>query len=780
MLDLISYYTSMRLSQALLLKEVLWEHITHCQMTLNVIIEGFRCHGSYSMSCTDGLTLLRGTSGIGKSSIMEAIYWCLYGTLRNIYNPLHPNRRCKVTVECDNIIVSRSTKPTSLSVIYQDKTYGIEGGQDIIQYVFGSKDIFLSSSYISQGSKHNWIELTTDEKLTCIESIAYSDVNPDIYYNKAQEYKNKCSNDYDKMEIDYKIEERLFNDKGGVNLDLCCSDQELATILDNIRSLQAKKKQMEMIIKKRHECKTRLDQCNILLGDMERQLDSFNVEYTMDELSRMEINIQEHTSTIQHNRYAIEHNKKIDELYKIYKLHDPEGIIENMSVVPNIQDVIKLEIETKRYMEWLNAIKIYDDIKDLNILEMENNLQILLIHRNNESLRKQIASYGDIGDTSQYRLMELKDKINRYKTGKRFKCPECTSELELNGHELIKAEHICITDLEKEYKEMTILYDKQQKVNALMSRIQDIELPKDMNYTIDELTNIIARYKKYRSLGTMKKPNVIHNGLTSTLLTHWNNYKSSGNRMHIKEVEELSYDKKEIDRHKNLHAKRNHILESIVKIKKDIEHYNLEMKQYLDCNIVEVDKDIVSLNDKYSKAIHNNSQKVQYDKLVSIYNRLNELYTSKYYIEYIISCISHTEYTMINDTVDLFNRTLEDVVGNLFDEPMTLRIELLKTNKQNKSKAQIHLQITYKGMDITNVNQLSGGEGTRISIALLIAFHVIHPTPFILIDESLSNINHQLREQCCNVIKKYCHVPCLMILHETSSEGLFDNIIELS
>lgn len=745
-------------------------------MVFTVSIEGFRCHGQYSITWEDGLTLLRGTSGIGKSSVMEAIYWCLYGTLRNIYNPLHPNRKCKVVVECDNIVVNRSTKPTSLSVIYQNKTY-TEGAQEVIQYVFGSKDIFLSTSYISQGSKHNWIELTTDEKLGCIESIAYSDVNPDVYYNKAQEYKNKCCKDYDKMEIDYKIEERLFNDKGGVNPELCCTKEQLDEMINDIKLLQLKKKDGELNNRRRQEHKTKLEQCERLLMDMEKQLLSCDSQYTMEELLSMDTKLQEYNSNIQYNKYVLEHNKKIDDSYRIYKMHDVEGIVEKMVNVPNVQDVMRLEIENKRYIEWLNSIKIYEDVMELDLNDMEKNLSLLTIHKNNESIRRQIESYGDVDGTCN--IMEVKNKIDRYRTGKRFKCPECTSELELNGHGLIKAEHVCIEELEKEYKNLLVLNDKQQKVRALKSKIQEIELP-NMGYGIEELTSKIARYKKYRMLGVVAKPSELQQGLNSTILTHWNNYKASGNRMVLRDVIDLGYDKKMIDSHKMIHTKRNHILDSIGKINMDIEKYRVDIDRCEECNITQLDKEIININNRYNTALHNNAQKIQYDKLMGIYNQLNELYTSKYYVEYILTCISQTEYTMINDTVDLFNRTLEDVVSNLFDEPLTLRITLLKTNKQNKTKAQIHLQITYKGMDITNVNQLSGGEGTRVSIALLIAFHVIHPTPFVLVDESLSNINHQLREQCCNVIKKYCHVPCVMILHETSSEGLFDNIVELS
>jgi len=748
---------------------------------LNIIIEGFRCHCTYKLSINDGLTLIRGSSGIGKSSIFEAVYWCLYGSLRNIYHPLYPNRRCRVEISTDIISVIRGSKPTMLNVSYSGRVItSVEEANSVIQYVFGSKDIWLSSSYLMQGCKNNWIELTTDEKLSCIESIAYNDCNPDTYYTKALQYKSRCSNDYDKLEMEYKIQERIYQDKGHYDENKCIDN--MLDIQNKINALIMKEKEYKSKFKKHTESKNKIEQCNTMLTSNRLELDSLEVLLTKEEIDDMERQYLEYQNIVQYNKNALDINKRRNECYASYKMLDPEGLVERYNgQLPTLQELVKNEMEWKRYNEWEKNIRsIPDHIPHINIKDYEKKLHLIDVHNMNENYKKQILSLGHIEQTDDigYKMGIIKDKISRYKSGKKFVCPTCKSDLEFNGNELVSCtlEHVSIQELESEYRKLHTIYEKQKTKQILESKILDVGDINPNEYMT--LQKDIADHKRFLSFGVISIPQVRYE-FTSQMLSQYNNYKSC-NEVVLKQVPEIKFDRAILDKSRHILSKREHITHNISAIMKEIEYNKCQLDNTLEDTIGQLESEIKELTVKYTDALHHNAQKQQYLTLMGHYNKLSELYTSKYYIELILTCLSQTEYTLINDTVDLFNRTLEEVVSSLFDEPMTLRIELVKVNKQNKSKAAIHLQITYKGMEITNINQLSGGESTRISIALLIAFQVIHPTPFILIDESLSNVNHHLREQCCESIKKYCHVPCLMILHETSSEGLFDDIIELA
>src|SRR5690606_22123728 len=53
---------------------------------MEVTIVNFKCWENLTVTfSTEGITLLRGNSGTGKSTILQAIYWCLYGKLNKIY-----------------------------------------------------------------------------------------------------------------------------------------------------------------------------------------------------------------------------------------------------------------------------------------------------------------------------------------------------------------------------------------------------------------------------------------------------------------------------------------------------------------------------------------------------------------------------------------------------------------------------------------------------------------------------------------------------------------------
>lgn len=53
---------------------------------MHLILENFRCHGKLSVEFPDsGLVLISGDSGAGKSTILNAIQFALYGSVKKPY-----------------------------------------------------------------------------------------------------------------------------------------------------------------------------------------------------------------------------------------------------------------------------------------------------------------------------------------------------------------------------------------------------------------------------------------------------------------------------------------------------------------------------------------------------------------------------------------------------------------------------------------------------------------------------------------------------------------------
>ena len=88
---------------------------------MKIICRNFRCHEDATFEFPDtGLVLLSGDSGAGKSSVLAAFVYALYGKLPGkIRKPYtHGKKDCCVTVEYLGMTIVR-TKPKTVSVTYE-------------------------------------------------------------------------------------------------------------------------------------------------------------------------------------------------------------------------------------------------------------------------------------------------------------------------------------------------------------------------------------------------------------------------------------------------------------------------------------------------------------------------------------------------------------------------------------------------------------------------------------------------------------------------------------
>lgn len=130
------------------------------------------------------LNLLKGDSGMGKSTIFQAILWCLYAKIRNITD--EKNKNTYVIIEIYDYYIKRS-KPSDICEIHHDnKIYsGVEADSKIVQ-LFGTKDVFLSSSYILQNERHLLIQSSNAEKTDLLLELTFGSI--DQPYDNSETY----------------------------------------------------------------------------------------------------------------------------------------------------------------------------------------------------------------------------------------------------------------------------------------------------------------------------------------------------------------------------------------------------------------------------------------------------------------------------------------------------------------------------------------------------------------------------------------------------------------
>jgi exonuclease SbcC len=136
-----------------------------------VKLKNFRCYETDTFNFDDnGLFLLYGNSGKGKSSILMAINFCLFGIGTKIIR--RGETSCSVEMQFGDLKIVRTKRPNRVVVndIYEDDV-----AQNIINEKFGVT--FNNTGYIEQNATNSFIMMTPADKLQFLEKFAFQNVN---------------------------------------------------------------------------------------------------------------------------------------------------------------------------------------------------------------------------------------------------------------------------------------------------------------------------------------------------------------------------------------------------------------------------------------------------------------------------------------------------------------------------------------------------------------------------------------------------------------------------
>ena len=170
-----------------------------------------------------------------------------------------------------------------------------------------------------------------------------------------------------------------------------------------------------------------------------------------------------------------------------------------------------------------------------------------------------------------------------------------------------------------------------------------------------------------------------------------------------------------------------------------------------------------------------NALAVEREETISLTNKTKQL-------EQLKQTATSIECNMLNNIVNVVNASLNDVCTMLFPHDINIDLSLFKnkdkTTKKNKDsmnviKPQVNFCINYKGGKYDNVNELSGGEADRVSLALTLALHRLSAFPFVMFDESLKSLDPELKQSVIDTIREHVHSTIAIIEHDLS-ESLVD------
>lgn len=151
---------------------------------MKLTLKNFKCHRTKEIEIPDeGLISLSGDSGAGKSTILTALAYALFGKIKGkVRKPYsHGTKTASVKVELPlfgDLTVFRSSSPTRLLVTYKNQEYEDEAAQEIIEQVLGlNYDTFMASSYVNQNQESSVLTMTPTEQFNFIQKIAFDSVD---------------------------------------------------------------------------------------------------------------------------------------------------------------------------------------------------------------------------------------------------------------------------------------------------------------------------------------------------------------------------------------------------------------------------------------------------------------------------------------------------------------------------------------------------------------------------------------------------------------------------
>ena len=806
-----------------------------------VKLKNFRCYESATFNFDDnGLFLLYGNSGKGKSSILMAINFCLFGIGNKIIR--RGETSCSVEMQFGELKVVRTKRPNRLIVndIYEDDV-----AQNIIDEKFGAT--FNNTGYIEQNATNSFIMMTPADKLHFLEKFAFQNVN-------LGDIKIRCKSLITRREMEVKktsahLESAIsylkeIDEPIPVEFPLKSKNKDVAIKNEEImyKNCDTRIKKAKHIISKTNEEISDLRVLNTYLSTK-----SENIENLIEAIQQMSLEEEdidyigddelENYKNILQNIISLKEINILKERLKI-----DEEKIEKMK--QNEIEEYESEIEKNKQYLWEEYTK--DEAK-----EVINDLTVNLKDAYQVSfLRKQLSKEVDleIFEKQEYELKKLKENYDnkqilfeKLKKQKIFyKCPSCNKTLQFCDDKLnVITDDIYIdedeNDIETEITEIQSRVKSLEKIIKItQSNIdQNKRVEKDINDIVeqyeDELNEVeikddLDNVKKYYD-SQIKLENricdikkfIIENKFSSSITIFEKDIKKQKNKLQnlLSEIviDDESHDENEIRDIISNEEKSKDILKRIEKKKNDLER---DRKNQLNQNENQKNKHIEkygmirdedNLND-IVKENENNIRKEENDKLIH-YDNLMKIEEYKKYTEQqakydnykqkvidlenkekndmdllnavllLKEKIMESEMIAIMNTIETINTHAQMYLESFFaDDSIVITLKCFKENKKS-DKPQINMDICYKNDIDCDLGSLSGGELARVVLAFTLALSDMFNTPMLLLDECTASLDEETTATVFEAIKENMKGKPVLVIGHQIVQGIFDKILKI-
>ena len=804
---------------------------------MKLTLHKFKCWQNLTLEIPIGaMVLLKGRSGQGKSTILKAIAWALYGQVKKITPHHMGNAKTTVTYEYNNVTITRSKNPNKL--IYDDGVmYEDAEAQTKINFIYGEYDVWLSTSYVGQRLQNYFLIASNLGKMELLNKIAFHEEDPNEYLEKIEKHYNEARTQH-QCQLDlYQKKLEQINDYDCEISKYYKSSKDVDFLHDQLLKLKEQhcyliekknKKNIELAIKHNKEEELK----NIVIEDVEIPLklsfDLINGRYKVEnELEKFEKHYKEFKSLMEIREKKIFYEKQlknIDKITESFTIVDlQQSIYQETTYAENDILFKQLDLthdieEVNDYIDYLNTI-----LEAQERLSKQQQLDELTINLNNlpniisdytkydfSELQNQIDNLVLEQGSLQHQLQHLIESQNS------ISCPYCEEEVLYKNGQLVKVTVTDNTDVDSVNKKLSIVKDN---INKLKKEISDLKLEESKirkeneQYSntkqhllseiekltlniktlpindCDKLLSVKEKEQVYKTLLKLKNIKIV------TLPTH----KSDDIKMFFKNKEEYDKQQQLLEQYNTLPDSPYIVTDDDLVIMNDfIKNYKIKLnylmaqqqrkkllKEQIDQMIIEevedvdIENKILTIEEQIEKSKKAYEMINQHDILSQERDMLLDLTTKANYLGELKQIASNIECKVLEGLVGTISSHVYDVCQNMFDQEIKMDIHLYKLLKSARVKPSVNFTVIYQGGVYDSVHDLSFGELDRTSLAMTLALNRISTGHIMIFDETLKGLDTELQMDVVKNIRENCNSTVFIVDHD-GLEGMFDHVIDVT
>lgn len=346
---------------------------------MKVTIHNFR--GIEHLTFTTGageIVYFNGDSGTGKTTIFNAIVWCLYGKVNSI-DPWHMTSKEEiyVSIEVDDVLIKRSKNPKALIFIKNGIVTKDILAQKEIERIYQEQQSFLATSYICQGEKHPIVTLAPKDRYLMMTRVGLMDEKPEVYFERIKTMTNLETIKVQKLNDEYDSIVRLYEDtmdKLEADCDDILTNDEVVTITEELEQLEDEVNKLESQYKSviSKEVEKNVTYSNLL--DAKKKLAGVNYcsNNIYNELIETRKKWKEYTTSLEkYNKYTREKKTLDQEMTRLFK--SPPSVLYNQD---DIFEVERIESTIEKEKKICSSLRVDYEEKEVNTLLRTLQLQI--------------------------------------------------------------------------------------------------------------------------------------------------------------------------------------------------------------------------------------------------------------------------------------------------------------------------------------------------------------------------------------------------------------------